>query len=243
MPYNSGLHPSPLLTAHSIRKRFGSHLVLHDVNFSVQQHEILGLIGPNGSGKTTLFECLAGLIPTDSGEVKFHDRTLAPAHRKQALFYLPDAIRPWAGQTVAWVLTFFEALHSGRTNEWKPLATALALDAVLKSRVSSLSKGELKRLLLALGFLTPHPLLLLDEPFDGLDFRQARDVMALLRTCPAKGRTLFLSIHQLTDAARVCDRLLLLSKGRVACQGTLPELQTQAGLPNGGLEEIFLALT
>jgi ABC-type multidrug transport system ATPase subunit len=234
---------APLLTAHAISKRFGSNLVLHDVNVSVQQHEILGLIGPNGSGKTTLFECLAGLIPTDSGHVTFRGSALAPAHRKQALFYLPDAIRPWAGQTVAWVLTFFDALHSGRRNEWKPFANALALEAVLKSRVSSLSKGELKRLLLALGLLTPHPLLLLDEPFDGLDFRQARDVMALLRTYPAKGRTLFLSIHQLTDAARVCDRLLLLSNGRVACQGTLPELQAQAGLPDGGLEEIFLALT
>jgi ABC-2 type transport system ATP-binding protein len=234
---------APILSAHAISKRFGPQLVLHDVSFSVQQHEILGLIGPNGSGKTTLFECLAGLIPTDSGEVTFRGRALAPPQRKLALFYLPDAIRPWADQTVTWVLTFFEALHSGMTSEWKPLANSLALDAVLKSRVSSLSKGELKRLLLALGLLTPHPLLLLDEPFDGLDFRQARDVMALLRTYPAKGRTLFLSIHQLTDAARVCDRLLLLSKGRVASQGTLPELQARAGLPDGGLEEIFLALT
>ena len=243
MAYNSGLHSSPLLAAHAISKRLGSHLVLDDVNFSVQQHEILGLIGPNGSGKTTLFECLTGLIPTDSGDVSFRGRALPPAHRKQALFYLPDAIRPWADQTVSWVLAFFEALHSARKNEWKALATALALDSILKSRVSSLSKGELKRLLLALGFLTPHPLLLLDEPFDGLDFRQARDVMALLRTYLAEGRTLFLSIHQLTDAARVCDRLLLLSKGRVACQGTLPELRAQAGLHDGGLEEIFLALT
>jgi ABC-type multidrug transport system ATPase subunit len=242
MPYNSGLN-SPLLTAHAIAKRFGPQSVLQDVSFSVQQHEILGLIGPNGSGKTTLFECLAGLIPTDSGDVTFRGRALAPAHRKQALFYLPDAIRPWADQTVAWVLTFFEALHAAPKHESTALAKALALDAVLKSRVSSLSKGELKRFLLALGLLTPHPLLLLDEPFDGLDFRQARDVMALLRTYPAKGRTLFLSIHQLTDAARVCDRLLLLNNGRVACQGTLPELQAQAGLPDGGLEEIFLALT
>jgi ABC-2 type transport system ATP-binding protein len=241
MAYNSGLHSPSLLAAHAISKRFGPHLVLDDVNFSVQPREILGLIGPNGSGKTTLFECLAGLIPTDSGDVSFRGRPLAPPHRKQALFYLPDAIRPWADQSVDWVLTFFEALHSGQ--ERRVLVDSLGLDAVLKSRVSSLSKGEIKRLLLALGLLTPHPLLLLDEPFDGLDFRQARDVMALLRTYPARGHTLFLSIHQLTDAARVCDRLLLLSQGRVACQGTLPELRAQAGLPDGGLEEIFLALT
>jgi ABC-2 type transport system ATP-binding protein len=65
----------------------------------------------------------------------------------------------------------------------------------------------------------------------------------LLRTYPAQGRTLFLSIHQLTDASRVCDRLVLLSRGRVVGEGTLPELQSQAGLAEGGLEEVFLALT
>jgi ABC-2 type transport system ATP-binding protein len=97
--------------------------------------------------------------------------------------------------------------------------------------------------MLALGLLTPQPLLLLDEPFDGLDFRQTRDVMTLLRTYPAKGRTLFLSIHQLADASKVCDRLVLLSKGQVVGEGTLPELRAKAGLTEGGLEEIFLALT
>ena len=106
------------------------------------------------------------------------------------------------------------------------------------------SKGELKRVMLALALLSPHPLLLLDEPFDGLDFRQTRDVMDLLRTYPQeRGQTLFLSIHQLTDAARVCDRLVLLSDGRVAGEGTLDELRRSAGLSEGGLEEVFLALT
>src|SRR5229473_1843254 len=93
----------------------------------------------------------------------------------------------------------------------------------------------LKRTMLALGLLTPHPLLLLDEPFDGLDFRQTRDVMELLRTVPVQGRTLFLSIHQLTDASRVCDRLVLLSKGQVVGEGTLAELRAQAELADGGL--------
>ncbi len=204
----------------------------------------MGLIGPNGSGKTTLFECLAGLIPTDSGGVEYQDRPLAPQNRKQALFYLPDGIRPWADQSVNWVLAFFEALHGRPRGEAAALARALKLDALLRSRVGTLSKGECKRVLLALGLLTPQPLLLLDEPFDGLDFRQARDVMELLRCYPAKGRTLFLSIHQLTDASRVCDRLVLLSKGLVVAEGTLTELRTQANLPNdGALEDIFLALT
>jgi ABC-2 type transport system ATP-binding protein len=226
-----------LLAAKGISKRYGANAVLRDVRFTVREKEVLGLIGPNGAGKTTLFECLAGLLPADGGIVEFQ----RPSRRKDALFYMPDGIRPWPDQTVAWVLSFFERLY-GR-NDRADLAESLHLTPLLRSRIGSLSKGESKRLLLALGLLTPQPLLLLDEPFDGLDFRQTRDVMALLRTVPERGRTLFLSIHQLTDAARVCDRLVLLSRGEVVGEGTLDDLRAKAGVRDGGLEEVFLALT
>jgi ABC-2 type transport system ATP-binding protein len=232
-----------LLNAYGISKRFGRNLALQDASFSIGTNEIVGLIGPNGSGKTTLFECVAGLIPADSGTVEFHGQRLTPSHRKEKLFYLPDGIRPWPDQSVGWLLSFFEALYGGSKGAAARLAGSLKLEGLMKSRVGSLSKGELKRTLLALGLLTPHPLLLLDEPFDGLDYRQTRDVMDLLRSIPSQGRTLFLSIHQLGDASRVCDRLVLLGRGRVAGEGTVTELRAKAGLAEGGLEEIFLALT
>jgi ABC-type multidrug transport system ATPase subunit len=113
----------------------------------------------------------------------------------------------------------------------------------MKSSIKSLSKGERKRVLLALGLLTPHPLLMLDEPFDGLDLRQTRDVMGLLREHAGRGKTLLLSIHQLIDAGRVCDRLVLLSAGRVVAEGSIAELRSRANIPEGGVEEVFLALT
>jgi ABC-2 type transport system ATP-binding protein len=91
--------------------------------------------------------------------------------------------------------------------------------------------------------LTPHPLLLADEPFDGLDLRQTREVGAALRAHAAGGRTIFLSIHQISDAARVCDRFVLLSAGRVCGEGTLDELAARAGAPSPTLEDVFLALT
>ena len=235
-----------LLEAQGITKRFGSSTVLRDVAFTVHEGEVLGLIGPNGAGKTTLFECLAGLLPTDGGSVEFRGHPLPAGRRKQSLFYLPDGMRPWADQPVHWVLAFFEALYGRPRGEGAARARELKLEPLLKSPIRSLSKGEAKRVLLALGLLTPQPLLLLDEPFDGLDFRQTRDVMALLRTVPARGRTLFVSIHQLVDAARMCDRLVLLSRGRVVGVGTLPELRALAGLTDAdgaGLEEVFLALT
>ena len=232
-----------VLTVEGLNKKFGSRSVLADVSFTVGAGEVLGLIGPNGAGKTTVLECLAGLLPTNAGTFKYLGNPLSPRRRKEALFYVPDGIVPWAQQTVNWVLTFFERLYSQAPEKRAALAGPLRLEEIGRSRIATLSKGERKRTLLALGLLTSHPLLLLDEPFDGLDLRQTRDVMTLLRSETATGRTLFVSIHQLNDAAKVCDRLVLLNAGKRVAEGTLAELQAQAKLTDGGLEEIFLALT
>jgi len=230
------------ITIEGLTKGFGKRYALRDVSFTVRLGEVLGLIGPNGAGKTTLFECLAGLLPVDAGTLKSGVKIVPPSGRKDILFYLPDAIVPWANQTVNWALKFFEELYGASKTTVSELRQPLRLNDIWKSRIGSLSKGERKRTLLALGLLTTHPLLLLDEPFDGLDLRQARDVMALLKN-HAANRTLMLSIHQLIDAGRVCDRLVLLSAGEVAGEGTISELRTKANLPDGGVEEIFLALT
>ena len=108
------------------------------------------------------------------------------------------------------------------------------------------AKGQRKRALLAIGLLTRQPALLIDEPFDGLDLRQTREVAAALRAHCARGRTLFLSIHQISDAARICDRFVLLSNGEVRGEGTVEELVANAaslGAAGTSLEEVFLALT
>jgi ABC-2 type transport system ATP-binding protein len=232
-----------LLMVQGISKRFRQNQVLQDVSFSVKSGEVFGLIGPNGAGKTTLFECLAGLMPADAGTVNIQNQELAASQRKKKLFYLPDSILPWAGQTVRMALNFFAGIYARVDAQTSEFTRALKLENLRDSRIGSLSKGERKRLLLAFGLLTNQELLLLDEPFDGLDLRQTRDVMVLLREQASQGRTLVLSIHQLVDAARVCDRLVLLSAGRVVGEGSIPELRAQAHLPEGTLEEIFLALT
>ncbi|HMJ26254.1 MAG TPA: ABC transporter ATP-binding protein [Pyrinomonadaceae bacterium] len=234
---------SELLSVSGVTKYFNHRRVLDNVGFSVRPGEVLGLIGPNGAGKTTLFECLAGLMPADGGTIKSGERIVPAAQRKETLFYLPDAILPWAEQTVNWALKFFQKLYGPTQATFSNLIRPLRLDEIMPARMASLSKGERKRLLLALGLLTPHELLLLDEPFDGLDLRQTRDVMTLLKDHAASGRTLMLSIHQLVDAGRVCDRLVLLSAGRVVGEGSIDELRAQANLSAGGVEEIFLALT
>ena len=217
--------------------------MLSNVNFTVHPGQVMGLIGPNGAGKTTLFECLAGLLPADAGHVKHGVDQLVGRRRKEVLFYIPDAIVPWAEQRVDWVLNFIRKVYAQSHDKLRALSTPLRLDEIRESRLGTLSKGERKRLMLALGLLTPHPLLLLDEPFDGLDLRQTRDVMALLKDEAAGGRALLLSIHQLVDAGRVCDRLVLLNHGEAVAEGTIDELRARAGLSEGGIEEIFLALT
>ena len=232
-----------LLTVEDLTKKFGARRVLSEVSFSVRTGEVLGLIGPNGAGKTTLFECLAGLLSCDTGNVKFRETNLTASQRKESLFYLPDAIVPWAEQSVKWALQFFQRIYGQSHARLLKLLVPLRLEEIERSRLGTLSKGERKRLMLALGLLTTQPLLLLDEPFDGLDLRQTRDVMSLVREEAASGRTLMLSIHQLVDAGRVCDRLVLLSDGKTVGEGTLTELRAQANLTEGGLEEIFLALT
>ncbi len=182
-----------LLEVKALTKKYGVNTVLDNVHFSIVEGGITGLIGPNGSGKTTLFEVLAGMVPADAGEVYFQGKSLPAEDRKKMLFYLPDGIRPWADQPVGWLLCFFAGLYGASQSDVLVLTESLQLKSLEKSRAGSLSKGELKRLLLAMGLLTPHPLLLLDEPFDGLDFRQTRDVMMLLKSFPSSKRTLFLS--------------------------------------------------
>jgi ABC-type multidrug transport system ATPase subunit len=117
------------------------------------------------------------------------------------------------------------------------------LRPVLAKRVDSLSKGYARRLLLAMGLLAPHSLLLMDEPFDGFDLRQTREIIGVLRKEVTNGRTLALAIHQLSDAERVCDRFILLADGHVRGVGTLNELRGRTGIADGSLEAIFLALT
>jgi len=243
--------PAPLLAVHGLSKSYGARRVLDGVSFVVQPGEVLGLIGPNGAGKTTLFECLAGMLPADppnTGEVRGRDGSLlAPAQRRTEMFYVPDGIGPWPDQPVGAVLAFFRDLWGLDPERLAGMVEALRLRAFLASPVRSLSKGERKRFLIALGLLAPQPLLLLDEPFDGLDHRQTREATAILREEAARGRTLFLSIHQLSDAGRACDRFVLLADGRVAGEGTLAELRERAGVPETGpestVEEVFLALT
>ena len=226
----------------SLTKRYGEQIVLSKIGFDIREGEVLGLIGPNGAGKTTLLESLAGLLPVDQGTVVRLNARDTPARRRDFMFSVPDGVKPYADQPVARVLSFVAEVY-GRSQDFiAGVVARVGLHAVLTKRVHSLSKGFNRRLMLAVGLLAPHPLLLMDEPFDGLDLKQTREMMKELRQEAAGGRTLLLSIHQLADAERMCDRFVLLSAGEVRGAGTLGELRARIKAPDAGLEEVFLAL-
>jgi len=240
----ASIAPAPvLMQVASLAKRYGDQRALTDISFTVNAGEVLGLIGPNGAGKTTLMEAIAGTLATDAGQILWRGTPLPLPRRREFLFYLPDGVRPWEDQYVARVIELFAAIYGRSQAFLAQTIHALGLAPVLGKRVVELSKGYARRLLLALALLTPQPLLLMDEPFDGFDLRQTRDIMHVLREVAGEGRTLVLAIHQLRDAARVCDRFVLLAEGRIRGTGTLAQLQAQAGKPAADLEEIFLALT
>jgi ABC-2 type transport system ATP-binding protein len=232
-----------LLRVDTINKQYADQVVLADVAFDIQLGEIIGIIGPNGAGKTTLLEALAGILPAETNDIYWHGRSMPPSRRREAIFYLPDGVRPYQDQPVTRVLSFFADVYCRSADEIAGTIESVGLTPVLQKRVHSLSKGYGRRLMLALGLLTPHPLLLMDEPFDGFDLRQVREMVGVLRDGAAKGRTLVLAIHQLMDAERICDRFILLTDGRVRGVGTLNDLRARTGIPTGNLEDIFLALT
>jgi ABC-2 type transport system ATP-binding protein len=230
-----------------LSKSYGRIRALESVGFSIRAGEILGLIGPNGAGKTTLFECVAGSEAADRGDISFGDLPGNGRLRSSRMFYVPDGIAPWPDQPVRWVLGYCLGFFGGRREIYEQVIADLDLAPLMRVPIRALSKGQRKRTLLALGLLAPQPILLIDEPFEGLDLRQSREAAATLRRHITPDRTFFLSIHQIADAAKVCDRFVLLSGGRVVAEGTRDVLTAVARQRAGhdlppDFEEVFLAL-
>ncbi len=240
--------PRRMLQISGLTKTYGRLVALSDVSFSIHAGEVLGLIGPNGAGKTTLFECLSAVLPFDRGQITVDGRTLTRDEISRELFYVPDGMSPWPSQRVRWVLDYVIGFFGGRGDRLDDVMARLDLRGLADAAIGTLSKGQRKRVALAIGMLTPTPVLIIDEPFDGLDLRQSREASSALRAHAAEGRTLVLSIHQIADAARVCDRFVLLSSGRVCGEGGLAELAAIASARQqapvaSDLEEVLLALT
>jgi ABC-2 type transport system ATP-binding protein len=220
------LPPSPAVWCSGLRKRYGRQTAVDDVSFTVGRGEVVGLLGPNGAGKTSVIKILLGLVRPDAGDVLLLGRSAREPHARSQVGYLPELFRyqPWL--SAAEVL----ALHVRLTGvpvaaeEERECLAVVGLADRAGDRVGGFSKGMQQRLGLAVALLGRPELVVLDEPTSALDPIGRADVRDLLLSLKARGVAVLLNSHLIGEVERVCDRVVILDKGRVAASGTLAEL-------------------
>ncbi len=220
-----------LLEANALAVNLGAREILHGVSLRLEAGEVLGLLGPNGAGKTTLLRALAGLIPGTRGEIRLGQEMLAtitPRERARRLAYLAQ------GRECHWPLAVADLVALGRLPfraPWArvPEADRAAIEQALRDAdvqhlaqqpITTLSGGERGRALLARALACAPEVLLADEPTAGLDPAHQLNVMRILRERAAQGAGVLVVLHDLSLAARFCDRLVLLHRGQVLAAGT-----------------------
>ena len=221
-----------MLSAVGLRKRYGDVLALDGVDLEVRPGEIVGFLGPNGSGKTTTMRAIMRLLELDAGTVTWQDRPVDDEVRL-GFGYMPAERGMYPRMRVRDHLVYF-----GRLSGQGARAAGQAADAWLErlgltdraaSDVQDLSSGNQQRVQLALALLTEPALLVLDEPFSGLDPVAVDKLSDILRERVAAGAALLLSSHQLDLVADVCSSVVIIDDGRVVLRGPVEDLRARAG--------------
>jgi ABC-2 type transport system ATP-binding protein len=231
-----------------VTQRFDSLVALDDVHMDVRSGEVLGLLGPNGAGKTTALRILCGLLKPSAGRVSIGGRDVHadPLAARRQFAFVPDGAPLYANLSPRQHLALVGRLHAIDeaviTTETDRLLGALDLAERTDDPVGTFSRGMRQKTAIACALL-PRPLLLiLDEPLNGLDAPTAAVIKEVLRAWADRGGAVLYTSHLLDVAERVCDRMAVLFRGKIAGQGTLDELRTLAG-QSGTLEQVFGALT
>ena len=214
---------SPAVWADGLRKRYRRRVAVEGVSFTVGRGEVLGLLGPNGAGKTTVIKMLLGLVRPDAGEAMLLGRPARDPRSRARTGYLPELFRyqPWL--TAAEVLTLHARL-ARVPDPGRDVLGAVGLADRAGDRVGGFSKGMQQRLGLAVALVARPELVILDEPTSALDPIGRADVRDLLLSLRHEGVAVLLNSHLIGEVERVCDRVVILDRGRVAASGTLAEL-------------------
>ena len=227
-----------------LTKKYGGHLAVDDVSFTVEDGQIYGLLGPNGAGKSTIMNILTGYLSATSGQVTVAGHPLPEEadEAKACVGYLPEQPPLYPEMTVGEYLNFVAELkkvpRAQRKEQVLRAARRTGLEKVLPRLIRSLSKGYKQRVGIAQVLLGNPKIIILDEPTVGLDPAQVIEMRKLIREL-GKAHTVILSSHILSEVQAVCQQVLILSKGKLAASGTLQELTADGR----SLEEVFLALT
>ena len=235
-----------MLELRHVTKRYAGIAAVQDVSFTARAGEITGYLGPNGSGKSTTLKMITGLLEPSAGEILYRGQPIqrSPMAYKQHLGYVPEEPHLYPHLTGA---EYLEMVGQLRGLPVRPLAEKidgfLQLLALYDDRyapISAYSKGMRQKVLLAAALLHNPDLILLDEPFSGLDVNSALVLRGLIRQLAARGKVVLFSSHELDTVERVSSRVVILHKGRVVANDSIEQLRTLMALPT--LEEIFSQL-
>lgn len=233
-----------LIEIEGLTKRFGAFTAVDGVSFSVARGEVVGFLGPNGAGKSTTMRMLAGFMLPTAGTARIcgHDIVEKPVLAKRELGFLPEGAPTYPEMSVTDFLSFCARIRGFRGSEKDDrVAEAMAktqLEGVRLQPIETLSKGFKRRVGLAQALLHSPPVLVLDEPTDGLDPNQKHEVRELIRAM-APEKAIIISTHILEEVAAVCTRAIVIARGKVLADSTPAELVSDGR----SMDDVFRSLT
>lgn len=220
-----------------LTKRFGAITAVDNVSLSVVPGEVLGFLGPNGAGKSTTMKMITGFLEPTSGTavVCGHDVLENPVAVKRAIGYLPEGAPTYGDMTTLAYLDFIAQIRgfdgAERRRRIDAAVEKVALEEVLQQRIETLSKGFKRRVGFAQAILHEPPVLIMDEPTDGLDPNQKRHVRALIREM-ASDKAIIISTHILEEVEAVCTRAVIIARGKIRADGRPDSLRARAANHN-----------
>ncbi|HVE73893.1 MAG TPA: ABC transporter ATP-binding protein, partial [Mycobacteriales bacterium] len=220
---------APAVWCSGLRKRYGRQLAVEDVSLEVRRGQVVGLLGPNGAGKTSVIKMLLGLVHPDAGEVMLLGRPATDPAARACVGYLPELFRyqPWLSAAEVLVLHVRLSGIVVSAQEQRDCLSLVGLADRAGDRVGGFSKGMQQRLGLAVALVARPEVVILDEPTSALDPLGRVDVRDIVLDLKTRGVAVLLNSHLIGEVERVCDRVVILDKGRVAASGTLAELLGQ----------------
>jgi sodium transport system ATP-binding protein len=235
-----------VIRVEDLHKRFGNVVAVDGVSFTAEDGKVTGLLGPNGAGKTTTLRMLYALMRPDQGTVNVDgiDAVQNPQQAQAHLGVLPDVSGLYPRLTPREHIEYYGALHglSGTVlkERMAHLLTLLDMNGIADRRTQGFSHGERTKVALARAVVHDPRNIILDEPTNGLDVMSTRAVRDIIRAFRAEGRCVLFSSHIMQEVSALCDRIIVIARGRVVASGAPDELRAQTGHQN--LEDAFVAL-
>lgn len=223
-----------MLKVINLHKEFSGIIAVDNLNFEINEGEIFGLLGPNGAGKTTTIRCLLNIIQPDRGEILFNGKNYLDI--KNYIGYIPEERGLYLKSRVIDVLTYFGELKGRSRSFVKERANyylnKLEMKETANRKINELSKGNQQKIQLISAFISEPKILVLDEPFSGLDPINQDLVVELIKEFLDEGKIVMLSTHQMDIAEKLCNKILLINKGKQVLYGYLNEIKKQFGRMN-----------